>query len=31
VSALNLVDPVVAMVDKARDAVSRRTTYPADL
>jgi hypothetical protein len=30
VSALNLVDPV-AMVDKARDAVSRRTTYPADL
>lgn len=26
-----VVDPVVAVVDKARDAVSRRTTYPADL
>jgi hemerythrin-like domain-containing protein len=26
-----VVDPVVAVVDKARDAVSRRTTYPNDL
>ncbi|HET6530827.1 MAG TPA: hemerythrin domain-containing protein [Actinoplanes sp.] len=26
-----VVDPVVAVVDKARDAVSRRTTYPTGL
>jgi hypothetical protein len=26
-----VVDPVVAVVDKARDAVSRRATYPGDL
>ena len=26
-----VVDPVVAIVDKARDAMSRRTTYPTDL
>ena len=26
-----VVDPVVAVVDKAWDAVSRRTTYPTDL